>query len=230
MTDDFARYARNMNAFSREDVQAVRSKSVCIVGCGGLGGYVAMSLARFGVGKLILVDNDVFDISNLNRQLFCTETNLGKSKALEAQAALSLVNSDVEIIAYTELLTRSNGVRILAGCDAAVDCLDTVRSRLTLEECCEAAGVPFVHGAIGGFYGQVCSVFPGDGVMAKLYGGNEDKTPNTQSGNPSFTAQLVAALQCGETIKLLTGKGALLRPKLLLTDLLHNQFQTIYIA
>ena len=227
MTQDFARYERNTQAFSKEEVEAICGKSVCVIGCGGLGGYVAMSLARFGVGRLSLVDGDVFEVSNLNRQLFSTEMNLGKHKALEAKRILALVNSGVEVEAFAELLTEENAIRLLSGHDAAVDCLDNVASRLVLEDGCDAVGIPLVHGAIGGFYGQVACVFPGDAVLRSIYGANAEKPPANRAGNPPFTPQLVAAIQCSETLKLLAGRADVLRKKLLLIDLLRNTFHTV---
>lgn len=228
--NDFLRYERNTNAFSREEVEAIHGKSVVIVGCGGLGGYVAMSLARFGIGGLTLVDGDVFDATNLNRQVFCTEANLGKSKAQEAKLALSLINSSVQVTALTSLLDENNCADILSGHDAAIDCLDTVSARLTLESGCESAGIPLIHGAIGGFYGQVSCVFPGDGTLHSLYAGSASGSIGNQAGNPPFTPQLVAAIQCSEVLKLLSGKDGLLRKKLLLVDLSRNTFQTVDLA
>lgn len=231
-SNDFTRYIRNTNSFTREEVELVRTKSACIIGCGGLGGYVAMSLARFGIGKLGLVDGDAFELSNLNRQLFATEANLGKSKCLEAKLALSTINSEVETVAYVERLTGENYERLLCGYDVVVDCLDNPESRITLEKGCEALGVPFIHGAIGGFYGQVCCVFPGDSTMSVLYAGRKSGAGSraNEAGNPPFTPQLVAAIQCAEVLKLLTGKGELLRKKLLLIDLLRCTMQTIDFA
>ena len=230
MITDFKRYEKNTNAFSIAEVEAVHGKSVVIVGCGGLGGYVAMTLARFGVGRLTLIDGDVFDTSNLNRQLFCTEGNLGKSKALEAKEALALVNSDVRVTAIVERLDEGNCGRLLAGHDAAVDCLDNVPARLTLESGCEEAGIPLIHGAIGGFFGQVSCVFPGDGTLHTLYAGHESRSSSSQAGNPPFTPQMVASVQCSEVLKLLAGKEGLLRKKLLLMDLSNNAFHTVELA
>ena len=227
MIADFTRYSRNTNAFSREEVESIHEKSVCVVGCGGLGGYVAMSLARFGIGRLTLVDGDVFDASNLNRQLFCKETNLGKSKSLEAKAALAEINSGTEVDAVTDMLAEENRDAILAGHDAAVDCLDSIPARLLLEEGCKETGIPLIHGAIAGFYGQVCCVFPGDDTLRALYGGKEAPQVNHTAGNPPFTPQLVAAVQCSEVLKLLAGRDSLLRRKLLFVDLLQHSFQII---
>ena len=230
MTADFERYSRNMQAFSREEVEAMHEKSVCVIGCGGLGGYVAMSLARFGIGRLVLADGDVFAASNLNRQLFCKETNLGKNKALEAKSALAEINSETRIRVYAHMLTEENCGEIIAGCDVAVDCLDNIPARILLEAGCKDAGIPLIHGAIGGFYGQVCCVFPGDDVLSALYGGRASAPADNAAGNPPFTPQLVAAWQCSEALKLLAGRKDVLRKKLLIIDLLLNTTHTIDIA
>jgi molybdopterin/thiamine biosynthesis adenylyltransferase len=185
-----------------------------------------MSLARFGVGRLTLVDGDAFAPSNLNRQLFCKESNLGKNKALEAKKALADINSETVVTAVAWMLNEENRSAIISGHNAVVDCLDSIPARLILEEGCKEADVPLIHGAIGGFYGQVCCVFPGDDMLRLLYGGKESAPTNAAAGNPPFIAQMVAAIECSETLKLLTGKDVL-RKKLLLIDLLQNTFQTI---
>ncbi|MDR0469542.1 MAG: HesA/MoeB/ThiF family protein, partial [Peptococcaceae bacterium] len=86
--------------------------------------------------------------------------------------------------------------------------------------------IPLIHGAIGGFYGQACCIFPGDDMLHLLYGGKESAPTNAAAGNPPFIAQMVAAIECSETLKLLAGKEVL-RKKLLLIDLLQNTFHTI---
>jgi len=223
----FTRYEKNTNAFSREEVEKIHGKSVCIVGCGGLGGYVAMSLARFGVRSLTLVDGDEFTASNLNRQLFCTEANLGRNKAEETQKALALVNSDVEVTAITENMSKNNCGQLLDDCDAAVDCLDNILSRFDLEERCKEADIPLIHGAVSGFFGQAACVFPGDDLMRAIYAGGILKLRSNAAGAPPFIPQLVAAIECSETLKILAGRGDVLRHKLLTIDLLRNDFQIL---
>jgi len=227
MEDSFERYIKNTTAFSREEVISVQNKSVCVVGCGGLGGYVIQTLARFGVLRLTLVDYDVFSVSNLNRQLFCTEQNLGQSKTEAAKAGVGAINSQVIVTIHTEKLTEENGETILSGHDLVIDCLDNISARLVIDRFCNQLGIPYVHGAIAGFYGQVSVIYPGDDTLSQIYGDDDGSGAEQILGCPSFTPQAVAAIQCAEALKILTGRGELLRNKLLYIDLLFGSFDTI---
>ena len=223
---DFERYVKNMDAFSRDQIESCLKKQVAVVGCGGLGGYVISALARFGVGKLILVDGDVFSISNLNRQLFCTTETLGENKAVSAMEALEKINPDVKVTAITENLGCNNAGEVLTGSDAVVDCLDNIPSRLLLYRVCSALGIPLVHGAIDGFFGQVSVIYPGDNTLAELYP-DESAGSSDSQGNPGFTPMLIAAIQAAETIKLLTGVLRRTERQLIAADLLRMEFDTI---
>ncbi|MDP3447358.1 MAG: HesA/MoeB/ThiF family protein [Eubacteriales bacterium] len=215
------RYKKNLGAFTEEELRHIWQQAVCIVGCGGLGGHVIMSLARLGVGKLTLVDGDVFTASNLNRQIFCTENTLMQHKATVTKAALFEINSEVTVHACDVMLTAENACEILAGHDAVVDCLDNIPSRLTLEDACEAIGIPFVHGGIDGFFGQITSVFPGDRTLHTLF---HDKRETSSSSSPAFAPQLAAALEVAEVMKILTGRGDILRQKVFFFDLLNHTY------
>ena len=230
MVDDFERYSKNTNAFSKDEVLLVQKKSVCVVGCGGLGGYVIQTLARFGVLHLTIVDGDVFSISNLNRQLFCTEQNLGQKKAEAVKAGIAAINSQVLMTVYTEMLTEENGRRILSGHDLVIDCLDTPSARYILDLCCNQLHIPYIHGAIGGFHGQVSVVYPGDDTLANIYGHRDATGIEQILGCPSFMPQAVAAIQCAEAIKVLTGRGESLKNKLLYFDPLFNTFEIFSIS
>jgi len=219
------RYEKNLGAFSREELVLLRGKSACVVGCGGLGGHAAMTLARFGIGRLTLIDGDVFETGNLNRQVFCTEDNLGRSKAVEAKEALFRINSQISISAQNTMLTEENAIGLLSGHDIALDCLDNLPARLLMESECGKTGIPLVHGAVTDFYGQVCSVFPGDNILHAIYTENHRESKDASFGAPPFSPQLVAAIQCGEALKILAGKGAVLRKQLLTIDLLSNSFE-----
>lgn len=222
------RYSRNMKSFTEAELNIIAQKRICVIGCGGLGGYVIQSLGRFGVGGLRLVDGDVFAESNLNRQLFSTEHNLGGNKAQVCARELADINSSISVEAIPEMLTDGNAEATLAGCDLAMDCLDSKEARFLLDRHCASLGIPYIHGAIGGFYGQVSTVFPCDNTLEKVYshgasGGGVEK----ELGNPPFMPQLVAAIQCSEALKLLCGKGELLRNRLMYIDALYNEIMTI---
>ena len=221
------RYLRNHDAISEAEQAILAQKRVLVVGCGGLGGYVIECLARIGVGYLRVVDGDVFDETNLNRQLLSSNMNLGRPKTLAAQQRVMAVNPLVEVEAFQSLLTAENAVQLLEGCDVAVDALDNVPTRLLLQQAAGSAGIPLVHGAVAGWIGQVCVVQPGQDLLNSLYPTSTDTQGEEQeTGTLSFTAALTASWQAAETVKLLLGKPGL-DGEILEIDLLNSSFVKI---
>jgi molybdopterin/thiamine biosynthesis adenylyltransferase len=163
------RYARNIPALTEEECTLLRQKRVLVVGCGGLGGHIIDQLARIGVGFLRVVDGDVFESSNLNRQLLSDVPRLGISKAKAAADHVVRVNPDVSVEAVGEFLTESNAAALLAGCDAVMDALDNIQSRKILASACETAKIPYVYGAIQGWVAQAGISMPGENLIGKLF-------------------------------------------------------------
>lgn len=224
------RYLRNHDAISEAEQAILAQKRVLVVGCGGLGGYVIECLARIGVGHLRVVDGDVFDETNLNRQLLSSSMNLGRPKTLAAQQRVMAVNPLVEVEAFQSLLTAENAVQLLEGCDVAVDALDNVPTRLLLQQAAKTAGIPLVHGAVAGWIGQVCVVQPGQDLLNSLYPASTDTQGEEQeTGTLSFTAALTASWQAAETVKLLLGKPGL-DGEILELDLLNSSFVKIKLS
>ena len=224
------RYLRNHDAISEAEQAILAQKRVLVVGCGGLGGYVIECLARIGVGYLRVVDGDVFDETNLNRQLLSSSMNLGRPKTLAAQQRVMAVNPLVEVEAFQSLLTAENAVQLLEGCDVAVDALDNVPTRLLLQQAAKTAGIPLVHGAVAGWIGQLCVVQPGQELLNSLYPNSTDTQGEEQeTGTLSFTAALTASWQAAETVKLLLGKPGLDR-EILELDLLNSSFVKIKLS
>ena len=221
------RYIRNIEAISEEENAALFDKKVCVIGCGGLGGYIIEILARIGVGNLIVVDGDVFEESNLNRQLFSKTDLLGKSKAESAYRRVLEINPEVKVKYIYDFLDESNYSEIINNSDVAVDALDNIKTKKFLQKACEELGIPLVHGAIGGWYGQVTTIFPGDRTLDIIYKGEEEKGQEKILGNLPFTASYTASLQSAEVIKLLIKRGDLLRKKVLFMDLLNNESEII---
>lgn len=222
------RYERNIGTLTPEENEKLQTFRVCAVGCGGLGGYVIEELARLGIGHITAVDGDVFQDSNLNRQLFSTEEVLGKSKAETARERIRKVNSEVEIEARHCFLTEENGLEIITeDFDIVVDALDNIPGRRIVEQCCSSRKIPLVHGAIAGWQGQVSVIMPGDGLFNKLYPENAQRGAETETGNPSFTPAVIAGLQVAETVKVLLGKGDTLKSRLLTIDLLMQEYEVI---
>jgi len=221
------RYDRNKSSISASDQDKLRTFCVAVIGLGGLGGYIAEELARIGVGKLILIDGDVFDETNLNRQLLANETTLGRSKAEVACERIALINPLVETRCVGQRLTPQNAYALLDGARLVMDAVDNIPTRRLIQDVCEVMGLPMVHGAISGWYGQVAFIFPKDRLFDILYPGEAPKGIETLLGNPSFTPALVASMQVAEAVKWMLDKGELLRNRVLHIDLLTHDYQII---
>jgi molybdopterin-synthase adenylyltransferase len=222
-----SRYSRNISTLSIEENDSLMNYTVCVVGCGGLGGYIIEMLGRIGIGHLIVVDGDVFEESNLNRQILSDIEALGHKKAQTAKERMLKVNPLVKVDVIAERLTSSNGAGIIRGADVVVDALDSIDSRLTLEKLCEEKNMPLIHGAIAGWYGQVTTILPGDKTLTKFYKGKDLIGAEKKLGNPSFTPALVASIQVSEVVKLLINRGELLSKKILLIDLLNQDYEIV---
>ncbi len=221
------RYARNFDALTAEDQAVLAAKRVLVVGCGGLGGYVIECLARVGVGGLRIVDGDVFEVSNLNRQLLSSEMNLGKPKVLAAKHRVMAVNPLVFVEIFDQPLVESNALELLKECDVVVDALDNIPARLVLQKAAKEAGVVLVHGAVAGWWGQVCVIRPGEDLLSILYGeAHEERGEEAKTGTLSFTPALVGSLEAAETVKALLGKPGLMG-ELLSVDLLNGTFERV---
>lgn len=222
------RYKKNIKTLSEEENDKLKDFKVCVMGCGGLGGYVIEMLGRLGIGHITAVDGDIFDESNLNRQILSDESSLGMSKAEKAVKRMEIVNSHIEMIAIKKMFTEKNGIEILKGHDVVVDSLDSIDSRLLLQKLCEELKIPLVHGAIAGWYGQVCTILPGDRTLDFIYARkNNVKGVELELGNPSFTPAQVSSIQVSEVVKILIGRGNLLRNKILFIDMLNQEYDIV---
>ena len=223
-----ARYQRNRQTITTSQQLTLFKSRVAVIGCGGLGGYVLEELARLGVGAIVAIDPDVFEEHNLNRQLLATPDTLGRAKVAEAAARIATINPAVTVIPYQMAYVPANGCQLLRGADVVVDALDSISTRLDLAATCAALGAPLVHGAIGGWYGQVTTQFPGDDTLQQIYQfGSVGKGVEQQLGNPAFTPAVVASLQVVEVCKVLLGTGDALRQRQLVINLLEMEFEEV---
>ena len=220
------RYLRNVPALSRDECALLRKKKIAVIGCGGLGGHLIDLLARLGIGSILAVDGDVFDASNLNRQLLSQISLLGTEKARAAADRVRMVNPDVAVRYETVFLDESNAVSLIAGGDAVLDALDNIPSRRILAKACEQAGIPYVYGAIAGWVAQAGISMPGDHMIETLY---PEGTQVHDKSVLSFTPALCAAMQAALCVKLLTGKRVE-TGKVYYFDLLYQEFETIPIT
>lgn len=216
------RYERNSSALSREECEALAGKRIGVIGCGGLGGSVIEALARIGVGYLRVVDGDVFEESNLNRQILCTEEALGREKAVVAAERIRAVNGNVVAQAHVAYLDEGNAAQLLGGLDCVVDCLDNLEARFWMAHSCQELGIPVVYGAIAGWFGQVCTVYPGDVSFVSIYGDPEGESQHKKLGNLPFTAYAIASFQAAEAVKVVLDRPGQIRNRLLMVDLLDG--------
>ena len=220
------RYERN-GIISHQEQAKLKKVKVCVLGCGGLGGYVIEMLSRFGIGYITAVDGDVFNLSNLNRQLLCTMETIGKSKAFTAAERVEHIDPTIEVNVLSLFLNEDNVYDIIAHHDLIIDALDSNEVRRIALIACEKLKIPYIHGAIAGWYGQMCTVFPEDTFLREYLSHVRSKGIEMNIGNPSFTPALLASYQVAEAIKVLIGRGELIREKLMYVDLLNNEIEFI---
>jgi molybdopterin-synthase adenylyltransferase len=223
------RYLRNRDSLSIEDQLKLAESKVAVIGAGGLGGGVILLLARMGVGHLVVVDKDVFDETNLNRQALSRMDVVGSPKAGVAAQTVAMVNPAVTVTPLHTLLGDENALEILEGSDVAVDGLDNVATRRILDAAAQKLEIPLVHGALAGFEGQMMTVFPGDPGMKVLYGegDNGPRNPNRPEavlGVPTITPAVIGAFQAMEVVKILLKRGRPFRKLMIHVDLETGQW------
>lgn len=197
------RYERNVPAISEQECRLLRSKRVAVIGCGGIGGYLIELLARLGVGYIRAVDGDVFEESNLNRQLLSEQALLGRSKVKAAEARVQRIDPDIKLEPVSAYIDKDNAVELISDCDLVMDGLDNIYARRILAAACAEADLPCIHGAISGWVAQAAVSMPGDGLIDILY-------PEVSSIHDrsvlSFVPSLCASVQTALAVKMLLGR------------------------
>ena len=222
--DQLLRYSRQIMLPQVDIVgqQAFLDSHVVIVGVGGLGSPAAMYLAAAGVGSLTLVDDDVVELSNLQRQLAHAESDLGKSKAESAVATLRGINSEVEVQAVNRRVGAAELGQLVSSADVVLDATDNFDTRFAINRACLAAGVPLVSGAAIRLEGQV-AVFDSRLSTSPCYeclykGGEGGDLTCADNGVLAPVVGIVGAMQALEALKLIAGFGEPLIGRLLLLD------------
>ncbi|HEY1268348.1 MAG TPA: molybdopterin-synthase adenylyltransferase MoeB [Candidatus Binatia bacterium] len=204
---------------------------VLMVGAGGLGSPSAYYLAAAGVGTLGIIDNDVVDLSNLQRQILHSNNRVGMPKVESAKLTLEGLNPDVKVIPYQEKLTSQNIMEIIKDYDIIVDGCDNFPTRYLVNDACVLTGKPNVHGSIFQFEGQATVFYPGKGPCYRcLYPEPPpaDMAPScAEAGVLGVLPGLIGTIQALEAIKLILGKGETLVGKLLCFNTLTNEINTL---
>ena len=227
------RYIRNREIISVQEQLKLTESRVAVVGAGGLGGQIIVLLARVGIGHLVVVDFDVFDETNLNRQALCSKKSLRKSKSKVAVDVVHSINPGVDVTPYQVRLDSSNAPEVLFGSDVVVDALDNIPDRFVLERTTKKLGVPLVHGALAGFEGWMMTIFPDDPGLKRLYRSEEAKEKDAKAqeailGVPALTPCIIGTLQAMEVLKIILKRGKIFRNIMAHVDLERGQLNEFF--
>jgi adenylyltransferase/sulfurtransferase len=231
--EQLIRYSRHflLSEVGEEGQAKLLKARVLLVGAGGLGCPAAYYLAAAGVGTLGVIDNDVVDISNLQRQILHTNDRVGKPKVESAKMTLEGLNPDVKVIPYQAKLTSANIMEILKDYDLVVDGSDNFPTRYLVNDACILAKKPNVHGSIFQFDGQATVFYPGEGPCYRcLYPEPPpaDMAPScAEAGVLGVLPGLIGTVEALEAIKLILGKGDSLIGRLLCFNTLTMEITTL---
>lgn len=225
--EELKRYGRQiiLPGVGKEGQKKIKAAKVLLMGAGGLGSAAGFYLAAAGVGKIGIIDSDVIEISNLNRQILHNNGRMGKSKAESARQTLGDLNPDIEVVAYQVRLTSENALELIKDYDLVVDCSDNFPVRFLMNDVCVRTGKPLFYGAISGFEGQAMTILPGSGPCYHcLY----PEQPAFPTGQPfpviGVLPGLIGVIQATEVLKFILGEGDLLVGRLLLYNALTLDF------
>ncbi|HEY0759721.1 MAG TPA: molybdopterin-synthase adenylyltransferase MoeB [Acidisarcina sp.] len=231
--DEIQRYSRHLilPEVGMEGQQKLKAAKVLCVGTGGLGSPLAFYLAAAGIGTLGLVDFDVVDFSNLQRQIIHSTRDVGRSKLDSAEEKLTALNPFMKIVKYNTMLTSANAMEIIRDFDIVADGTDNFPTRYLVNDACVLSGKPNAYGSIFRFEGQASVFATQEGPCYRcLY--PEPPPPGlvpscAEGGVLGILPGLVGVIQATEVIKLILGKGEPLIGRLLLVDSLSMRFREL---
>jgi sulfur-carrier protein adenylyltransferase/sulfurtransferase len=232
-TDDLSRYSRHLilPEVGTEGQRRIKAARVLCVGTGGLGSPLAFYLAAAGIGTLGLVDFDVVDASNLQRQIIHSTKDIGRKKLDSAEEKLTALNPAIKIVKHDTMLSSANALQIMKDYDIVADGTDNFPTRYLVNDACVLLGKPNVYGSIFRFEGQA-SVFATEAGPCYRCLYPEPPPPGlvpscAEGGVLGILPGLVGVIQATEVIKLILGKGDSLVGRLLLVDALNMRFREL---
>jgi len=227
-SEELERYDRQIRMFGHDAQLKLKKASVLVVGVGGLGSPASIYLAAAGIGRLVLLDFQKVELSNLNRQVAHWTTDIGRLKVESAAEKIRKLNPEVDVETLAERLDESNVRDIVNSVDIVVDGLDNWASRFLVNRVCVELGKPFVHAGVKGMHGQLTVVYPGKGPCLQCI---IPKPPPEEKVFPVLgtTPGVMGVLEANEVIKLVTGYGRPLIGRLLIYDGLNAEISIVRI-
>ena len=230
--EQLERYSRHLilQNVGIEGQERIMKGKVLLVGAGGLGSPAALYLAAAGVGTIGIIDGDVVDRTNLQRQVIHFTEDVNVPKVESAQQKINRLNPDVKVNTYKALLTAENALDIIKNYDFVIDGTDNFPSKFLVNDACVLAKKPFSHGGILKFEGQTMTYVPGNACYRCVF--NEAPPKNavascSQAGVLGSIAGILGTIQATEALKYLTGTGDLLTNRMLVFDALKMTFREV---
>ncbi len=228
------RYARQiiLPAFGGAGQAKLKNAHVAVIGAGGIGCPAITYLAAAGVGKLTIIDHDVVELSNLQRQPLFTDADIGASKAEVAAEAARRINPHVETVAAVERLHSGNAEALLAGASLILDGCDNFETRLAVNRAAITLRIPLLSAAIGAFEGQV-ALYEGWRTDSACYAclvGNDPDRPGincAETGVMGALAGMIGTMAALEAVRALTGLGSSLTGRLAIVDMLDRRWREV---
>jgi len=222
-----------LKEFGLEGQRKLKEAKVCVVGAGGLGSPILTQLTSMGVGSVKVVDRDVVEVSNLQRQHLYGVHQIGLPKVEAAMDRLLQINPFIKVEPVPLSVSYGNAERIIQGADIVVDALDSMAARYAVNRACHRAGTPFVHGAVIMQVGTASTIIPKETACLECFQGGIDDADLPSCAvlgvHPSVIG-LIASAQVSETIKLLLGESPALANKLLFADLKELSIEKVQLA
>jgi molybdopterin/thiamine biosynthesis adenylyltransferase len=226
------RYNRNIliEKIGKEGQEKLLSSKVLIAGAGGLGSTVLANLSSLGIGTIGIVDNDVLELSNLNRQYIHKLDNLGKPKVESAKKWIQEFNPDIKVNTYQIRLDENNFEEIIEGYDLIMDCFDSYKSKFLLNEIAVKTNKTLIHCGVTEFFGQVTTIAPSQTACLACILPDYDVNAYLTKGVISPSVSTIASIQSLEAVKVLLGLGETLENQLLTFDGLTMKFKKLKIS
>ncbi|MCB0737480.1 MAG: HesA/MoeB/ThiF family protein [Bacteroidetes bacterium] len=216
-----------IDSFSTSHQQMLANANIAMVGAGGLGCPLLLSLVQMGVGHISIFDDDVVNLSNLNRQGLFGINDIGRLKAETAVEKLAIINPKAVLLPFNERISSKNASQLLSHFHIVVDCTDNLSTRYAIDKVCSRCSIPLIFGGVRKFEGQV-GVFNGmSGVsFSEIFPVSDETFKNEDCemlGTFGFITQIIGGFQAQEVFKIVTGIGQPLWGKVVHYDLLEHQ-------